>query len=187
VPVIREAIVTTIDRSGRAHLAPLGLIEDGDGWIIAPFLPSVTRDNLVETSIAVANYTDDSRIFAGLVTGRRDWPLVPAAKVPVPRLAEALAHAELSVAHVEDDAQRPRFHCKILHREQHASFEGFNRAANAVLECAILLTRLHILPRDKIDREIAYLAIAIEKTAGPREQEAWSWLMQKRDAFYAAK
>jgi uncharacterized protein len=187
VPVIREAIVTTIDRAGLAHIAPIGLIADDDGWIIAPFLPSVTRDNLVETSVAVANYTDDARIFAGLVTGRRDWPLVPASKIPVPRLADALAHAELSVAHIEDDAERPRFHCKILHKEQHAPFEGFNRAANAVLECAILLTRLHILPRDKIEREIAYLAIAIDKTAGPREREAWSWLMQKHDAFYAGK
>jgi hypothetical protein len=72
-----------------------------------------------------------------------------------------------------------------LRREQHAPFAGFNRASNAVLECAILLTRLHMLPRDKIEREIAYLAIAIEKTAGPQEREAWSWLMQKREAFYA--
>ena len=104
MPMIREAIVTTVNRTGEAHLAPLGLIEDGDGWIIAPFLPSATHDNLVETSVAVANYTDDARIFAGLVTGRRDWPLVPVANSPVPRLAQALAHAELRVAHVEDDA-----------------------------------------------------------------------------------
>ncbi|HZM06999.1 MAG TPA: DUF447 domain-containing protein [Methylocella sp.] len=185
VPMIREVIVTTIDRSGAAHLAPLGLIEADDGWIIAPFLPSATHDNLLESSVGVANYTDDARIFAGLITGRRDWPLVPATKIPVPRLAGALAHAELKVTHFKADAERPRFHCKILHQEQHAPFEGFNRAANAVLECAILLTRLHMLPRDKIDREIAYLAIAIEKTAGPREKEAWSWLMQKREAFYA--
>jgi uncharacterized protein len=41
------------------------------------------------------------------------------------------------------------------------------------------LTRLHILPREKIDREIAYLSIAVEKTAGPSEREAWSWLMEK--------
>jgi len=68
-----------------------------------------------------------------------------------------------SVAHVEEHAEAPRFHCKIVHKEQHAPFEGFNRAANAVLECAILLTRLQLLPRDKIEREIAYLAIAIER------------------------
>jgi uncharacterized protein len=103
----------------------------------------------------------------------------------VPRLSGALAHAELGVTTVENDEERPRFRCEILHREQHASFAGLNRASNAVLECAILLTRLHMLPREKIDHEIAYLSIAVEKTAGPREREAWSWLMQKREAFYA--
>jgi uncharacterized protein len=186
VPLIREVILSTIDRSGKAQLAPIGLIEEGSGWIIAPFRPSKTGDNLAETPFAVANYTDDAAIFAGLITGRHGWPLVAAKKIPVPRLACALAHAELGVTRVEDDAARPRFHCEVLHREQHAPFEGFNRARNAILECAILLTRLHILPREKIDREIEYLAIAVEKTAGPREREAWSWLMQKRDAYYAA-
>jgi hypothetical protein len=186
VPLIREVILSTIDPSGKAQLAPIGLIEDGSGWIIAPFRPSKTGDNLAQTPLAVANYTDDAAIFAGLVTGRHDWPLVTAKKIPVPRLACALAHTELSVTRVEDDATRPRFHCEVLHREQHAPFQGFNRARNAVLECAILLTRLHILPRDKIDREIDYLAIAVEKTAGPREREAWSWLMQKRETYYAA-
>ncbi|HET6375421.1 MAG TPA: DUF447 domain-containing protein [Methylocella sp.] len=185
MPMIRETVVTTMSRSGKAHIAPLGLIEDQEGWIIAPFCPSRTRDNLAETPFAVANYTDDPLIFAGLVTGRHDWPLAPAAKVPVPRLAGALAHAELQVTRIEEDAKRPRFHCAVLHKEQHAAFEGFNRARNAVLEAAILVTRLHLLPREKIDQEMAYLSIAIEKTAGPKEREAWSWLLQKREAFYA--
>ncbi len=186
MPLIREVIVSTIDPAGKAHLAPIGLIEDGEGWIIAPFRPSRTLDNLAGTPFAVANYTDDAAIFAGLITGRHDWPLAAAEKIPVPRLAGALAHAELRVTRVEEDPQRPRFHCEALHRAQHAPFEGFNRARNAILECAILLTRLHLLPREKIDREIEYLAIAVEKTAGPREREAWSWLMEKRDAFYAS-
>jgi hypothetical protein len=186
VALIREVIVSTIDRSGRAQLAPIGLVEDGQGWIIAPFRPSKTGDNLAETPFAIANYTDDASIFAGLITGRHDWPLAAAKKIPVPRLASALAHAELRVIRVEEDAERPRFHCEVLHCEQHAPFEGFNRARNAILECAILLTRTHILPREKIDREIDYLAIAVEKTAGPREREAWSWLMQKWESFYAA-
>ncbi|HXW70629.1 MAG TPA: DUF447 domain-containing protein [Methylocella sp.] len=187
MPRICEVIVTTIDQAGRPHLAPLGLIEEGEKWIIAPFLPSTTHDNLAATSLAIANYTDDPRIFAGLVTGRRDWPLMSIPTSPVPRLAGALAHAELQVFQVEQHAERPRFHCKIAGKQQHAPFQGFNRAANAILECAILLTRLHILPREKIDREIAYLSIAVKKTAGPGEEEAWSWLMQKRDAFYEPK
>jgi len=186
LPLIREVIVSTADGAGKAHLAPIGLIEDGEEWIIAPFRPSRTLDNLIERPFAAANYTDDAAIFAGLITGRHEWPLVPGERIPVPRLAAALAHAELRVTSVEDDETRPRFHCAVIHRAQHAPFEGFNRARNAILECAILMTRLHILPREKVDREIGYLAIAIEKTAGPKEREAWGWLMQKRDAFYAA-
>jgi hypothetical protein len=184
VPMIREVIVTTIGATGETHLAPLGLIESGGEWIIAPFRPSTTLDNLKAVPFAVANHTDDPLLFAGLVTGRKNFPLVPT-KGPVPRLAGALAHAELGVARIEEDQERPRFFCKILHRGQHAPFEGFNRARNAILEAAILITRLHLLPREKVDREIAYLAIAIEKTAGEREREAWSWLMEKRDVFYA--
>lgn len=185
--MIREAIVTTIDASGTPHIAPLGLIEEGELWILAPFRPSTTLDNLASVPFAVASYTDDPLIFAGLVTGRKEWPLVPAAVVQVPRLAAALAHAELAVAKVEDHAERPRFHCRVVHRAQHAPFEGFNRARNAVLEGAVLITRLHLLPREKIEREMGTLSIAIEKTAGPREREAWSWLVEKRDEFYAVQ
>jgi hypothetical protein len=39
-----------------------------------------------------------------------------------------------------------------------------------------------MLPREKIEAEIAYLAIAIEKTAGPEEKQAWGWLMERVDA-----
>ena len=104
---------------------------------------------------AVANYTDDVRVFAGCLTGRHDWPTVAAEHVPVPRLAGALAHAELAVTRVTEDAQRPRFHCRVVHRASHAAFAGFNRAQAAVIEAAILVSRLHLLPREKIEREMA--------------------------------
>ena len=170
MPMIREVIVTTVDRSGQAHIAPLGLIEDGDGWIIAPFLPSVTHDNLWKPPlpspiIPMTPAFSRGSSPAGVTGLSCPWRTMFRAA----SCASALAHAELKVAHLKPMPERPRFHCKVVHQEQHAPFEGFNRAANAVLECAILLTRLHMLPRDKIDQEIAYLAIAIEKTAGPRE------------------
>src|SRR3954471_19565667 len=105
MPMIRETIVTTANSAGAVHVAPLGIIVDGDGWIIAPFRPSTTLDNLRALPFAVANYTDDVRIFAGCLTGRSDWPTVPADQVAVPRLADALAHAELKVVRVSEDAQ----------------------------------------------------------------------------------
>jgi hypothetical protein len=183
--MIREVIVTTVNGEGRVHLAPLGIIADGAGFIVAPFRPSTTLDNLRAVPFAVANYTDDVRIFAGCLTGRHDWPTAPARKVPVPRLQHALAHAELAVSHVSEDAQRPRFHCDVVQSETHAPFAGFNRAKAAVVEAAILVSRLHILPREKIEAEIAYLQIAVGKTAGAEEQEAWDWLMEKIRAHYA--
>ena len=71
---------------------------------------------------AVANYTDDVRIFAGCLTGRSEWPTLAAVHVPVPRLAACLAHAELAVERVTEDAQRPRFHCRVLRLVTHAPF-----------------------------------------------------------------
>jgi hypothetical protein len=183
MPMIRETIVTTMNGAGTVHIAPLGIIADGDEWIIAPFRPSTTLDNLLATPFAVANYTDDVRVFAGCLTGRNQWPTAASDRVPVPRLAGALAHAELSVTRVTEDDQRPRFHCRVVHLAQHAPFAGFNRAQAAVLEAAILTSRLHMLRREKIDSELAYLEIAVTKTAGPAEQEAWDWLMEKIRAY----
>jgi hypothetical protein len=80
---------------------------------------------------------------------------------------------------VVEDAVRPRFRCAVVHEETHAPFHGFNRAKAAVVEAAILVSRLHLLPAEKLDREIAYLQIAIDKTGGPRERQAWGWLMDK--------
>jgi hypothetical protein len=179
MPMIRETIVTTMNGAGTVHIAPLGIIADGDEWIIAPFCPSTTLDNLRATPFAVANYTDDVRVFAGCLTGRNQWPTAASDRVPVPHLAGALAHAELAVTRIAEDVQRPRFHCRVVHLAQHAPFLGFNRAQAAVIEAAILVSRLHMLPREKIEREMTYLEIAVTKTAGPFELEAWGWLVEK--------
>src|SRR5687768_4965435 len=107
MPMIRETIVTTVDGAGAVHIAPLGLIADGEDWIIAPFRPSRTLDNLRAVPHAVASHVDDVRIFAGCLTGRRDWPTVPTGG-PVPRLAAALSHWELAVRDIAEDELRPR-------------------------------------------------------------------------------
>jgi hypothetical protein len=70
-----------------------------------------------------------------------------------------------------------------VHTATHAVWGGYNRAEAAVLELAVLTTRLSMLPPEKIDAELEYLEIAISKTAGPREKEAWGWLMERVTAF----
>ena len=53
-----------------------------------------------------------------------------------------------------------------------------------MIEAAILSSRLRMLPREKVESEMAYLAIAVEKTAAAAEMEAWGWLTEKIRAYY---
>lgn len=184
--MIRETIISTRASDGRVHVAPMGVHDLGEELLIMPFRPSTTLDNLLASRCAVVNYTDDVRIFAGCLTGRRQWPLVDAEQIPGKRLTDALAHAELKLIRIEEDEQRPRLYCRVLHEVNHTPFRGFNRAQSAVLEAAILVSRLQLLPWDKIRTEIDYLRIGVEKTAGPAEQEAWEWLMAAIEEFKPA-
>jgi hypothetical protein len=176
--MIHETIVTTAACDGRPHVAPMGARYEADRIILSPFRPSTTLDNIVASRAAVLNFTTDVRVFAGCVTRcATDWPTVGASRVAGVRLAESLAHAELELDELRDNAERPVLQMKCVHRENHAPFAGFNRAQAAVIEGAILVSRLFMLPADKIDREMAYLQIAIDKTAGENELTAWGWLV----------
>jgi len=185
--MIHETIVTTALATGGAHVTPLGICREAGLVVLAPFLPSTTLDALLASRCAVVNTTDDVRVFAGCIVGRRDWPLVPASRIAGFRLAAALAHEELELVDVEDDPVRPRLRCRVVHAATHAPFRGFNRAQAAVIEAAILVSRLDRLQAGKIDAELAYLTIAIEKTAGPAEREAWNWLVDAIAAHRTSK
>lgn len=183
---IFETVITTVDTGGVGHVAPMGVryrsAPDGrPGVVLMPFKPSTTLDNIVATGCAVLNLVTDTRVFAACVTGRRDaevLALVPAQQVAGLRLGQALRHVELQLFDRQDDEQRPRLHLVALHEADHAPFIGLNRAQAAVVEGAVLVSRLHLLPADKIRHEMAYLQIAIDKTAGPAEHEAWRWLCE---------
>ncbi|MFL6714110.1 MAG: DUF447 domain-containing protein [Sulfurifustis sp.] len=185
--MIYETVVTTRTAEGKIHIAPMGVRRSDGNIILAPFRPSGTLDNLLRDGVAVINYTDDVRVIAGCLTGRFDWPLAPATCVPGMRLANCLAHAEVRVERTVPDETRPQLYCRVVYEATHAPFRGFNRAQAAVVEAAILVSRLHLLPREKIEREMAYLAIAVEKTAGSREREAWSWLRERVERHYAGQ
>ena len=102
----------------------------------------------------------------------------------MPRIAAALAHSVLAVVSI-DRRRRPAAaflpcrrggNARALHRLQPRTGGGA-RARDAGQPP-------HMLPRDKIEAEMAYLTIAIDKTAGPAEQEAWGWLMERVDRAF---
>lgn len=183
--MIYESIVTTSSPSGETHVAPMGIRREGDCVILKPFKPSRTLDNVLATRCAVVNFTTDPRVFAGCVTGRRDWPCVAADSVASVRLQHTLGHVELALVEHVDDATRPLLRMQVVREQVHAGFPGFNRAQAAVIEGAVLVSRLHLLPPEKIATEMTYLQIAIDKTAGSREREAWDWLREAVDRHYA--
>jgi hypothetical protein len=181
--MILETIVTSLSVDGQCHIAPMGVQVDGECLVILPFRPSATLENIARSGCAVLNHTDDVRVFAGCLSGRRNWPLVCTERVAGMRLRDALSHQELELVRMEDDAVRPRLVCRAVYTASHAPFAGFNRAQFSVLELAILVSRLDRLPVEKRECELAYLRIGFEKTAGVREREAWEWLMERVEAY----
>lgn len=173
---INEIILITQCEDGSPYIAPFGVRKREDLILIAPFKPSTSLDNLLSGRIATINTTDDVRVFAGTLTGRRNW-LVEDKKGAL-ILQSTLAYQLLKLEKLEDDNQRPRLYFKVIKEEVLNPFQGYNRAQAAVIELCVLVSRLHILPIEKITSEMEYLRIAIEKTAGDNELEAWSWLVE---------
>jgi uncharacterized protein len=186
--MIYETIVTSIDESGKPHVTPFGVRHQGEAddmrIVISPYKPSTTLNNILATKSAVLNLTDDVRVFAGALTKRQPWQLIETTHVKGFRLADCLAHSELSLVDVQENDTRPSLIMKKIADFNHKPFTGFNRAQAAVIELAVLTSRLHMLPREKIESELNYLKIAIDKTAGTRELEAWTWLVDKIDQYY---
>jgi uncharacterized protein len=183
--MIFETIISSVDATGNPHIAPFGVRLEAENIVISPYKPSTTLDNILTTQVAVMNITDDVRVFAAALTNRKAWQLHKVTKVQGVRLLNCIQHVELSLIEVRDDTLRPQLVMQKVYAENHQIFNGFNRAQAAVIELAVLVSRLHMLPQDKIYAEMQYLQTAIDKTAGENESLAWSWLIEKIEQYYA--
>jgi hypothetical protein len=176
--MIVETIVTTRDTQGAINFAPMG-VEWGDETIVLkPFLETTTFRNLSATRAAVVNLTDDVMLFAQGAISSPQFPSSPAQVVSGVVLEAACSWRELEVLQIDATPPRSRIETRVVHRGVRREFIGFNRARHAVLEAAILATRTHLIPPDQIREEFARLQVIVDKTAGPREQEAMELLTQ---------
>ncbi|MBH44466.1 MAG: tetrahydromethanopterin synthesis protein [Gammaproteobacteria bacterium] len=174
--MIHESIVIS-KSNGKIHIAPMGIEMNSELVIIKPFKPSTTLENLKNNGIATVNFTDDVRIFAGIVSGfKKNWDIIDNNKFDIPRLKIANTHLDVKVQKVFDNDLRPKIECQILNKAMHFPFHGFNRAQFSVIEASVLISRMGIISMEKIEDEIKYLKIGIDKTAGSKEKEAWDWI-----------
>ena len=177
--MIRESIVITTDLKNKPHVTPMGIIYDKNKLIISPFIPSKTYLNLKENPYAVINFTDDVNIFVDALLGKKNFKIQSTKKIKSFYLKNALSYIEVKVIKFIENKIRPKFECKILKETSIDSFKGFNRAQLSVIEAAILVSRIDMLSIKKIKKEINYLQIAIDKTAGKNEKIAWKKLIKK--------
>ena len=91
-------------------------------------------------------------------------------------LSDACRWLTFRVSHLDDSQERTTIECTVIGSGNLRPFFGFNRAKHAVLEAAILATRIGILPSEQITAELERLAILVEKTAGKQEREAFDLL-----------
>jgi len=178
LPMIVEGIVTTRDAGGHVNFAPMGVEWGEERLVLKPFLETTTFRNLTASRTAVFNLVDDVLLFAQAAIGSPQFPWRPAEHVAGAVLEAACSWLELEVEAIDATPPRSRIDARIVHRGRGREFVGFNRAKHAVLEAAILATRVHMLPASQVREELDRLEVLVEKTAGPREKEAWALLRQ---------
>jgi hypothetical protein len=174
--MIVEGIITTRDAGGETNFAPMGLEWGDERLVLKPFLETTTFRNVSATRCAVFNLVDDVFLFAQAAISSPRFPSRPAARVEGAVLEAACSWYELEVETIDSTPPRSRIDARVVHRGRGREFIGFNRAKHAVLEAAILATRVHMLPATQIKEELDRLEVLVEKTAGPREHEAWALL-----------
>lgn len=184
--MILEGLVTTTAADGRLHVAAMGpWIEHREraegrltGLVLKPFATSQTAVNLGRERCGVFHVSDDVLLLASVVAGRlgEPPPSRPADVVAGRVLLDACHAWEFAVDTIDDSRERLEITARVVAEHAGRPFLGFNRAAHAVVEAAILVTRVHLLGREEVARRIEELRVLVDKTGGPREEEAFALL-----------
>jgi hypothetical protein len=175
--MIVETVTTTINLDGTVNCAAMG-VEWGDAEIvIKPYRATRTLRNLERSRAAVVNLTDDILLFTQAALDDPHPPTRPADVVDGAVLADACSWREVEVEDIDASGPRARVTARVVGRGHGREYIGFNRACHAALEASILASRVRHLPAEEIRAELERLAVLVDKTAGPREREAWEYVL----------
>jgi hypothetical protein len=178
--MILEGIVTTLNPDGTVNIAPMGprVDEAMRSFVLTPFRTSTTYQNLKRHGEGVLHVTDDALLFAQSAVGQPDPlpQLVDAHAVRGKILADACRWYAFRVTDLNDREERTQVFAKVVDVGDNRPFFGFNRGKHAVVEAAILATRIHLLPHGEILAQLESLRPLVEKTGGDREHAAFQFL-----------
>lgn len=181
-----------VDDASMINLAPMGPIVDASfsQLTLRPFTSSTTYQNLKATGQGVFHVTDDALLIARGAIGKLAASFKSASqktnKTPQPGkvvvkhathaqgvvLADACRAFEFRVTSLDDSQDRTHIEAEVVHRETLREFLGFNRAKHAVLEAAILATRIHLTGSSPVLTEYDKLQVIVDKTGADDEHTA---------------
>ena len=176
--MILEGIVTTVGSDGSVNISPMGptVAPDMRRLTLRPFQSSQTYQNLKSLGEGVFHVTDDVETLARCAVGQVEPELKPALKVQGFILPSACRAYEFRVASLDDRQERTKIDVEVVRSEQLREYFGLNRAKHAVVEAAILATRIDFLSLEEIVSKFSDLASAVQKTGGPAEHRAFHFL-----------
>jgi hypothetical protein len=178
--MILEGIVTSLSQHDALNVAPMGPIVDETfaTLVLRPFRTSQTNHNLKVRPYGVFHVVDDVLLLARAAIGELAEvpPTFPAERVAGRVLSAACRWYEFEITSCDDSRERTEMEAQVVHCGRLRDFFGFNRAKHAVLEGAILATRLHLVSPAEVRGEFERLRTIVEKTAGPQEREAFALL-----------
>ncbi len=182
--MILEGILTTRNADGSPRIAAMGAAVDDprqgpiERMRLRPFTITTTFANLKRTRVGVFHLTDDVGLLARAALGRLDCPprLLPAEVVEGDIVADASGWYALRVERIEEWQPRAEIEAKVVAAGRLRDFVGLNRAQHAIVEAAIVATRLQLIPPEQVRADLARLAVLVEKTGGPAERGAWEFV-----------
>ena len=200
--MILESIVTTTNVDGTPNISPMGpriqqpVVSDKPATLprsaqtdlaftrfeLRPFDTSATFANLKRHRQGVLHIDDNVELFARAAVNKIETTDLPtlskAEKIDGHIIQSACRAYEFEVESIDESGPRMSLICEIVKAHRLRDFFGFNRAKHAVIEAAILATRIDFLPAEEIQEQFQWLKVIVEKTAGPAEANAFDYLDQ---------
>jgi hypothetical protein len=128
----------------------------------------------------VLHIVDDPLMLVKAALGKVN-PLpdtVAAKKIAGEVIQSACRYFEFRITKIEAVEQRSEMHAKVVYKKTLRDFDGWNRAAHALIEMAIVCTRLHITEQRMVLGELRRCAAIVQKTGGDRETEALEFIVE---------
>lgn len=185
--MILESIAVTWNESQDVNIAPMGPVVDGpelNRFTLRPFDGSTTCCNLLESRRAMIHVTDDVGLFASAAIEKVSDPsLVTRARLSEGfegwRLTNCHRWFALEITSISGGDPIHEMQTRIIDSGIVHPFFGFNRAKHAIIEAAILATRVDFLDHGRIREDLQRCQDLVDKTACTQDAATFGWLKEK--------